>query len=141
MIRAVIFSLVVAFPGLAQSGESTEQQLLQVEDQHLLAMINHSHDILAGLYDDQFRGVLASGLSVDKTKMIEFLESGSPHILLSIEDVKASIYGAVGIVTGKVVSKSKSGSVIGRSRYIRVYQKTGDQWRIIQSQGTVIIQD
>ena len=125
----------------AQSGESAEQLLLNMEDQHLLAMINHSHDILSSLYDDQFRGVLASGLSVDKAKIIEFLESGSPHILISIEDVKASIYGTVGIATGKVVSKSKSGSMIGRSRYIRVYHKSGDQWKIIQSQGTVIIQE
>ena len=133
--------MLVCSGSFAQSGESAEQLLLNMEDQHLLAMINHSHDILTSLYDDQFRGVLASGLAVDKAKIIEFLESGSPHILISIEDVKASIYGTVGIVTGKVVSKSKSGSVIGRSRYIRVYYKSGDQWKIIQSQGTVIIQE
>ena len=133
--------MLVCGGSFAQSGESAEQLLLNMEDQHLLAMINHSHDILSSLYDDQFRGVLASGLAVDKAKIIEFLESGSPHILISIEDVKASIYGTVGIVTGKVVSKSKSGSVIGRSRYIRVYYKSGDQWKIIQSQGTVIIQE
>ena len=133
--------MLVCGGSFAQSGESAEQLLLNMEDQHLLAMINHSHDILSSLYDDQFRGVLASGLSVDKAKIIEFLESGSPHILISIEDVKASIYGTVGIVTGKVVSKSKSGSMIGRSRYIRVYHKSGDQWKIIQSQGTVIIQE
>ena len=133
--------MLVCSGSFAQSGESAEQLLLNTEDQHLLAMINHNHDILTSLYDDQFRGVLASGLAVDKAKIIEFLESGSPHILISIEDVKASIYGTVGIVTGKVVSKSKSGSVIGRSRYIHVYHKSGDQWKIIQSQGTVIIQE
>lgn len=73
--------------------------------------------------------------------MLEFLETSSPHILQSLADLKSTIYGSIAVVTGKVVSKSKSGTVIAQSRFIRIYLKKGEAWKIIESQGTVIIQE
>ena len=137
----IFLLLIMSHTAIGQPTESAEQALLNIEDQHLLAMINHSHDVLTAMYDDQFHGVLASGNVVDKVKVLEFLESGSPHVLISIEEVKATVFGTLAVTTGKVVSKGKSGFVIGQSRFLRVYVKKGDQWKIVESQTTVIIKE
>ena len=133
--------LIFCNVSFAQSAGNTEQGLLTTETQRLEALVAHNHNFLINLYDDEFHGIIASGHSVDKTKMIEFLESGSPLVIQSVEDVKAHIYGVVGITTGKLISKSKSGSTIGQSRFTHIYLRKNDQWKIIESQGTVIIQE
>lgn len=138
------YFLIVLFVGLATIGqgqESPEQAILKIENQLLEAIVARNHDALASFFDDQFHGVLASGQTVNKTRILEFLETSSPHIILSLDDLKSTVYGTTAIVTGKVVSKSKSGTTIAQSRFIRIYLKKGDAWKIIESQGTVIIQE
>ena len=136
---AVLFFCVTSF--CAYSQDSGEQAMLQIEDQFLLAIVNKDTSHIHKIYDDRFQGVLASGQSVDKTKQIEFHLSGSPHITLGIENVKAVVLGNVAVTTGKQVNKARSGHVIGQSKFIRVYQKNGDRWSIIRSQGTIVVQD
>jgi hypothetical protein len=138
------YFLIVLFVGLAtisQGQESPEQAILKIENQLLEAIVARNHDALASFFDDQFHGVLASGQTVNKTRILEFLETSSPHIILSLDDLKSTVYGTTAVVTGKVVSKSKSGTTIAQSRFIRIYLKKGDAWKIIESQGTVIIQE
>ena len=142
MIRFRFVLFIFAFcPGFSQTSVSPEQTILTLEGQHVEAIGARNHDVLVSLYDDQYHGILASGQTVDKTKMVEFLETSSPHILVGVEGLKVVVYGAVAVVTGKTVNRSKSGTVIGQSRFIRVYLKKGDQWKIVESQGTVIIQE
>ncbi len=139
------FSFILFFfafiPSFSQTAVSPEQAIQTLEGNLIDAIGSRNHDVLMNLYDDQYHGVLASGHTVDKIKMVEFLETSSPHILVGVEDLKVTIYGTMAVTTGKIVSRSKSGSVIGQSRFIRVYLKKGDQWKIIESQGTVIIQE
>ncbi len=136
-----VFFLFAVSPGFSQGSGTPEQAIMKIEGEHVEAIGARNHDVLLSLYDDQYHGVLASGHTVDKTKMVEFLETSSPHILLGVEDLKVVVYGSAAVVTGKTVNRSKSGSVIGQSRFIRVYLKKGEQWKIIESQGTVIIQE
>ena len=124
-----------------QSVGEAEQAILNIEIKRLEAIVSRNHEFLTNLYDDEFHGVIASGQSLDKAKIIEFLETSNPHVLQSIEDLKAKVYDAVAVTTGKLVSKSKSGSIIGQSRFTHIYLRKNDQWKIIESQGTVIIQE
>lgn len=124
-----------------QSSDEAAQALLNIENKRLAAIVGRNHEFLTNLYDDEFHGVIASGQSVDKAKIIEFLETSNPHVLQSIEDIKAKVYGVVAVTTGKLVSKSKSGSIIGQSRFTHIYLRKSDQWKMIESQGTVIIQE
>jgi Domain of unknown function (DUF4440) len=124
-----------------QAQVTPEQTLLQMEERRLLAIINKDTAAITKIYDDRYQGVLASGQSVDKTRLLEFHLSGSPHITLSMEDVKASVYGSIGVTTGKQLNKARSGHIIGQSKFIRIYQKNGDTWTIIRSQGTIVVQD
>ena len=45
------------------------------------------------------------------------------------------------VVTGKLVGKSKAGTVIGQSRFLHVFIKRDDQWKIIEEQSTLVIQE
>lgn len=121
--------------------ESPEQTLIRLEDQRLQAIIKRDTATILKIYDDRYQGVLASGQSVDKAKLVEFHLSGSPHITLSMEDIKTSVYGNIAVTTGKQLNKAKSGHVIGQSKFIRVWQKNGDRWTVIRSQGTIVVQD
>lgn len=135
--------LVLAFAcvqGFSQS-ESPEDVLVRMENERLQAIINRDTAKIASIYDDRYQGILASGHSVDKAGVLEFHLSGSPHIMISIEDVKASVFGNIGVTTGKQLNKAKSGHVIGQSKFMRIYQKNGNKWTIIKSQGTIVVQD
>jgi hypothetical protein len=136
-----LIALFLGFATISQGQEAPEQALIKIENQLLEAIGNRNHDALNSFFDDSFHGVLASGQTVNKTRILEFLETSSPHILLSLDDLKSTVYGTTAIVTGKVISKSKSGTTIAQSRFIRIYLKKGDAWKIIESQGTVIIQE
>jgi len=135
---AVLFCLSF-FTGSAQ--DTPEHTLINLESQRLQAIIHKDTATILKIYDDHYQGVLASGQSVDKAKQAEFHLSGSPHIALSNEDVKATIYGNIGVTTGRQVNKAKSGHVIGQSKFIHIYQKHGDKWTLIRSQGTIVVQD
>lgn len=115
--------------------------LMAIENQLLEATAAHNDDFLAALYDDQFHGVLASGHTVDKATMLEHLETSSPYVILSIEELKVALFSSIAITTGKSVSKSKSGTIIGQSRFTHIYQKKNNKWKMIESQNTVIIQN
>ena len=124
-----------------QSAGGDEQALLNIESKRLEAIVSRNHDFLTNLYDDEFHGVIASGQSLNKAKIIEFLETSNPHVIQSIEDLKTKVYDVVGVTTGKLVSKSKSGSIIGQSRFTHIYLRKSNQWKLIEGQGTVIIQE
>jgi len=136
LILLLFFSCIVC-----RGQESSEQTLVRLENERLAAIIKKDTAAITKIYDDRYQGVLASGLSVDKARLIEFHLSASPHIALSLEDVKATVYGNVGIATGKEVNKSKSGHIIGQSKFTRIYLKNGDRWTIVRSQGTIVVQD
>lgn len=124
-----------------QSAGTADQALLNLENKRLEAVAARNHEFLTVLYDDSFHGIIASGHEVDKVKMIEFLESYNPYVIQSIEGVRARVDGTIAVTTGKLVNKSKSGSIIGQTRFMHVYLKKGDQWKMIESQGTLVIQE
>jgi hypothetical protein len=124
-----------------QSATASEQALTNLENKRLEAVASRNHEFLDNLYDETFHGIIASGHEVNKVKMLEFLESYNPYVIQSIEQVKARVDGTIAVTTGKLVNKSKSGSIIGQTRFMHVYLKKGDQWKMIESQGTLVIQE
>ena len=134
----VILFATVALICQAQSAD--EKVLLELEKQLTEAIASHKTDVLNKLFDDRYHGVTPAGAVVDKTKWLQLLNTNNPYIIFTTEDVKATVYGTTAVVTGKVVGTSKTGTIIGQSRFIHVLIKRSDHWKIIAEQGTVIIQ-
>ena len=121
--------------------ETPEQLLASLEQQRLKAIISHDSVGLASLYDDKYNGVLTNGREVNKAGVVEFQLASNPRVTITIEEVKAFVYGDVGITKGMQVNRSKTGTMLGHSKFIRVYQKNGNNWKIIYSQGTIVAED
>ena len=135
-LLCLLFAIV--FFGSNAQTETPEQTLSKLEDQRLKAIISRDSLTLFSLYDVTYRGILTNGREVNKAGVIEFQLASNPYIKISIENVKPSVQGNVGIVTGKQVNRSKAGTILGQSKYVRVYLKKDNAWKIIFSQGTLI---
>ena len=123
----------------AQSA-ADERVLLGLETQLTEAIASHKDVFLNNLFDDSYHGVTPNGAVVNKTQWLELLKTNNPYVIFSIEEVKATVLSGTAVVTGKLVGKSKSGTVIGQSRFLHVFVKRSDQWKIIEEQSTLIIQ-
>ena len=119
---------------------SDERVLLGLETQLTEAIASHKDVFLNNIFDEVYHGVTPSGAVVDKAKWLELLKTNNPYVIFNTEDVKATIYGTTAVVTGRLVGKSKAGSVIGQSRFLHVFVKRSDQWKIVEEQSTLVIQ-
>ena len=122
----------------AQTASAEEKILLDLEKQRSEAIASHNTNFFNTVYHDQFRGVTVEGIVVDKKSQIDMLKSTSGEVIFSTEDLKASIYGYAGVASGKLIGKSKDGSVVSQSRFMHVYVKRNGQWKIIEGQGTIV---
>jgi len=131
----IFFSILIE--GYSQT-ETPEQTLVKMEDKRIKAILARDSMTLISLYDERYRGVLASGVPVTRAGVIEYQLASNPHLNISIEQVEATVHGDVGIVTGVQMNRSKAGTLLGHSKFIRVYKKATNTWRIIYSQGTLV---
>jgi|SRR6185295_9846056 len=124
--------------GKAQTSSAEEKILLDLEKLRSEAITTHHLGNLNNIYHDQFRGVTANGSSVDKKGQLEILKSVPADVLFSIDEFKASIYGYAGVTSGKLIGKSKDGTMVSQLRFMHVYIKRNGQWKIIEGQDTGI---
>jgi hypothetical protein len=138
-MKPFIFLLCVmsSFGAYSQT-DTPEQQLSKLEDTRLKAIVDKDSVALSSLYDAAYRGILTSGREVNKAQVTKFQLSGNAFVKISIENVKPTLHGNVGITTGTQVNRSKAGTILGQSKFMRVYLKKENGWKIIYSQGTLI---
>lgn len=141
MKKIFILLLIVTSASRSYAQNSSDERiLLGLETQLTEAIAAHKDVFLQNLFDDSYHGVTPSGAVVDKAKWLELLKTNNPYVIFSTEDVKATIYGTTAVVTGRLLGKSKSGSIIGQSRFLHVFIKKNDQWKIVEEQSTLVIQ-
>jgi hypothetical protein len=118
--------------------QEQDQVLLDIEKQRSAAIASHNENYLDELYDNQFRGVAATGAVVTKQQLLEVFKLNNPEVVFSTDEMKAAVYGETGIVTGKLISKSKEGTVLGQSRFIHIYVRKEGNWKLIAGQATQV---
>ena len=142
MKKLAISILLTASAGICQAQSAADEKaLVDMEKQLTEAIASHKVDFLNRLFDDRYYGVTPAGTVVDKTKWLQLLNTNNPYVIFNTDDVKATVHGTTAIVTGKLIGKSKTGTIIGKTRFIHVLVKRNDQWKIIAEQGTVVIQE
>ncbi|MFN8312030.1 MAG: nuclear transport factor 2 family protein [Cyclobacteriaceae bacterium] len=132
-----ILLLVLPLVATAQDVAS----LNAIEAKRAEALATRQFDQVINLYDEDFRGVLASGKHVNKTQFSELLHATSQHIKLVIEELSATVNGPIGIVRGRIHTKSKSGTNIAGSRFLIVYVWRNNEWKILESQETIMLEE
>jgi hypothetical protein len=120
-------------------GQTTnEQMLLDLEKQRSAAIASHNEIFLEELYDDEFRGVAATGAVVNKQQLLEVFKLNNPEVVFSTDEMKATVYDGTAVVTGKLISKNQEGRTLGQSRFIHIYVLRDQQWKLIAGQATQV---
>jgi len=125
----------------AQTTADDQQLILELEKLRNDAIVMGDEKALALLLDDSFRGVTASGVIVNKFQQLSIFKSTNSYVTYTSENVTVNVHAAMAAVTGTLVGKTKSGSVIGKTRYLYIYLKKDGRWKIILSQETVVIKE
>ena len=114
-------------------------EIILLEKRRIEAMINQDTQALDGILDDDLSYTHSSGRIETKAEFIANATSGvTRYRALSQKDVKVRTFGDTAIVTGHgiVHVESSRGENEFPIRFINVYVKRDDTWRMVAWQST-----
>jgi len=136
----VVMVLVVVMPLLAfgqaankKSSSKAEEEIMKIEDQWVQSRATKDPTMAKDLLSDDYLGANLTGQTMNKQQTIDGITAGTLFAgKAEMTDRKVRIYGDTAVSTGFVTG------VVGvdKSRYIRVYVKRNNKWRMVASQGT-----
>ena len=136
----VVTFLAVAMPLLAfgqaankKSSSKAAEEIMKLEDQWVQSRATKDPTVSKDLLADDYLGATPTGQAQTKQQFIDAVAAGALFAgKAEMMDRKVRIYGDTAVSTGFVTG------VVGvnKSRYIRVYVKRNNKWRLVASQGT-----
>jgi len=136
----VVTVLAVAMPLLAfgqaankKSSTKAEEEIMKIEDQWLQSRATKDPTMTKDLLADDFLGVIFTGQAQTKQQFIDGVTAGNLFAGKAEQtDRKVRIYGDTAVSTGVHTGAVGADKV----RYIRVYVKRNNKWRLVAGQGT-----
>ena len=135
----VVTVLAVAMPLLAfgqaskkKSSSNAEEEIMKIEDQWVQSRGTKDPTTSKDLLTDDYLGANLTGQAQTKQQFIDGVTAGGFPGKAEMTDRKVRIYGDTAVSTGFVTGVSGADKV----RYIRVYVKRNNKWRLVASQGT-----
>src|SRR5215813_6198884 len=136
----VVTFLVVAMPLLVfvqaankNTSSKAEEEIMKLEDQWVQSRAVKDPTVTKDLLSDDFLGATMTGQAMNKQQHIDAVTAGTLFAgKAEMTDRKVRIYGDTAVSTGVVTG------VVGmdKSRYIRVFVKRNNKWRLVAAQGT-----
>jgi hypothetical protein len=141
LVKTIVVLLFFVLQSNSSHGQSTndEKIILELEKQRNEAIAAHNEAFLSNLLNDTFYGVTASGAVVHKTEQLAIYKTSNPFVIYSADHMLVTMHDNTAVVTGILLGKSKTGSVIGQTRFIYVYFKSDQKWKVTFGQETVVI--
>jgi ketosteroid isomerase-like protein len=136
--------IACAFLASAQENKtlgSVEQGVLKVEMQWEQALTNGNASLLNNLYDDTLVYTHSNGKVDSKASYIDAIKSGATkYESMKRDDIKVSVYGETAVVTchWEVHISSKGNKIDMNARYLHVYVRHKDGWRLVAHESTRI---
>jgi ketosteroid isomerase-like protein len=122
---------------LLASTPAASDDLIAVEQARSKAIAVHDAAFLSGLYADDFSGVTSNGIEVDKATLMAVFARTDGRLVFSLEDLKnRPLDTDTALVSGVLVARDASGGLVGRQRYLHVYEKRGGRWKLVGGQST-----
>jgi len=136
----VVTALAVAMPLLAfgqasnkKSSSKAEEEIMKLEDQWVQSRATKDPTMAKDLLSDDYLGANLTGQAMNKQQTIDGITAGTLFAgKAEMTDRKIRIYGDTAVSTG-VVTGNVGG---GKTRYIRVFVKRNNNWRLVAAQGT-----
>jgi len=116
-----------------------EAEVLHADDQRFLAMTRGDWPALEAALSDDVTYVHSTARLETKAEHVANLRAGKPHYRgIAPRDRHARVHGGVGVVTGVSDMHVENAGKEQRFtvRYLAVYAKAGDRWRMIAWQST-----
>jgi ketosteroid isomerase-like protein len=149
MKRTLLLAVVlvsVSLPTFAQDKKASngvEQAVLKLEQQWEDALVNSDVAALEKIYDDGLTYTHSSGAVDNKSVYVGNIKSGvTKYQSMKRDDIKVSVYGNAALVTchWEVHVLNRGNKIDTNARYIHVYVKQKDGWKMVAHQSTRIAQ-
>jgi ketosteroid isomerase-like protein len=149
MKRTLLLAVVLAsasLPAFAQdkkASNSVEQAVLKLEQQWEDALLKSDVAALERIYDDSLIYTHSSGAVDNKSVYVGAIKSGvTKYESMKRDDIKVGVYGDTALVTchWEVHVLNRGNKIDTNARYIHVYVKQKDGWKMVAHQSTRIIQ-
>ena|SRR5215510_5076792 len=136
----VVTVLAVVMPLLAfgqatnkKSSSKAEEEIMKLEDQWVQSRATKDPTVSKELLADDYLGGTPNGQAHTKQQYIDGVTAGTLFAgNAEMTDRKVRIYGDTAVSTGFV-----TGAVgLDKVRYIRVFVKRNNKWRLVAAQGT-----
>ena len=121
--------------------DASEAEVLSADDRRFEAMRKSDWPALEAALADDLTYVHSTARLESKAEHVGNLKAGKPHYRgIAPRDRKARVLGNVGIVNGVSEMHVENAGKEQRFtvRYLAVYAKSGDQWRMIAWQSTKV---
>jgi hypothetical protein len=142
IVRAFSF-LAVLLSAVPAAGfaATLDEELNRLEEQRYEALIGADWSALDALLGEEFFYNTASGASLTKPGLIDYLKSGAVKVRKAVrEDTKVRLHGDIALVTGithvDVTMKGEDKTL--HSRYLHVWAKDGQSWKLVARQATYL---
>ena len=126
---------------IATASTATEADVLQADDRRFDAMRKGDWAALDAALADDLTYVHSTARLESKTEHVGNLKAGKPHYRgIAPRERKARVHGNIGIVNGVSEMHVERDGKEQRFtvRYLAVYAKAGDNWRMIAWQSTKV---
>jgi hypothetical protein len=133
VVQVTLAACIILIAGAVPGGTAADrrQTLLDLERRWLAA--EDDPDALETILADDFVHVLPFGL-VSKKEQIAYLRAHpAPHREERFEDLRARLYGDVGIVNGIVAATDAEGNVT-KTVFTDVFVRRGGRWQAVNAQ-------
>jgi ketosteroid isomerase-like protein len=149
MKRTLLFSVVLALASLPvfaqekKASNSVDQEVLKLEQQWEDALINSDIAGLERIYDDSLIYTHSNGSVDNKSAYVDNIKSGvTKYQSMKRDDIKVNVYGNTALVTchWQVHVLNRGNKIDTNARYIHVYVKRKDGWKMVAHQATRIVQ-
>jgi hypothetical protein len=144
-IAVSILALAVAFTLIsgqqATASVAVEQQIEQLERDRQQAFVHGEIDKLDQETSESYTTVNSSGKLSTKPQMMSNLRAGKTKVAsVTLEDLKARVYGDVAVLTGRYGDMSITDGVRKESHalFTRVFVKANGHWQAVAYQQTAI---
>lgn len=119
----------------ARSITSNDRKLRQLNEQYIAAYMKSDVGWYREHLADDFVCIESDGSILGKAEFLDQTAKGPDVAAYKLDEVHVRIYGVAALVQATGLFALKNGSK-GKSRYIDVYVRTGDEWKVVSAQIT-----
>ncbi len=130
---------VILWAILAAASESLLEQFREIEAERSRALKAADLPAIERLYAEDFVGISASGDVLHKKELVENVRRRGPQeVTFTAEELEARQVGEVVLVLGRIVGKDGAGAIVRDGRFLHVYAKREDEWKLVAATATPI---